>query len=141
GLYTRAIMLARLPQTQLGFVLHSVAFPVLSRLQTEQSRFTRWYVEMTETIALLVTPILFGLAVMGDEAVRGLFGPNWAAAGRPLEILSVGALLTSLHMLTGAAVEASGRVRYEVVALLLQTSLVPVAAGVGAIYGGIMGVS
>ncbi|HME92382.1 MAG TPA: lipopolysaccharide biosynthesis protein [Myxococcaceae bacterium] len=141
GLYTRAIMLARLPQTQLGFVLHSVAFPVLSRLQTEQSRFTRCYVEMTETIALLVTPILFGLAVMGDEAVRGLFGPNWAAAGRPLEILSVGALLTSLHMLTGAAVEASGRVRYEVVALLLQTSLVPVAAGVGAIYGGIMGVS
>jgi O-antigen/teichoic acid export membrane protein len=91
-------------------------------------------------IALTVAPILLGLAALSDDFTIGVLGPHWAAMALPLALLATSALVNSLHTLVGAAIEASGRVSFEVFTQGTYALLIVVGTIVGARYG-IVGVS
>jgi O-antigen/teichoic acid export membrane protein len=140
GLYTRAFSLSTLPQTRLVALIYSVAFPAFCRLRDDRERFHAWYVKTTSVAAVVVTPILLGLVAVAPEFTRVVYGASWTGMATSLRILSVAGLLTSLHMLGGAAIEASGRLRYEVAAQAIYGGMIPCGALLGARYG-IEGVS
>jgi teichuronic acid exporter len=140
GLYTRAFSLSTLPQTRLVALIYSVAFPAFCRLRDQQERFHDWYLKTTAVAAVVVTPILLGLVAVAPEFTRVVYGATWTGMATSLRILSVAGLLTSLHMLGGAAIEASGRLRYEVAAQAIYGGMIPCGAILGARFG-IEGVS
>jgi PST family polysaccharide transporter len=91
-------------------------------------------------IALVVAPILLGLAAVSDDFTVAVLGPHWAAMALPLALLAASALVNSLHTLVGAAIEASGRVGYEVFTQGMYAFLIVAGTTIGA-HWGIAGVS
>ncbi len=140
GLYTRAFSLSTLPQTRLVALIYSVAFPAFCRLREDRERFHAWYLKTTSVAAVVVTPILLGLVAVAPEFTRVVYGATWTDMATSLRILSLAGLLTALHMLGGAAIEASGRLRYEVAAQAIYGGMIPCGAILGARFG-IEGVS
>src|SRR6185436_9971313 len=88
----------------------------------------------------VVTPLLLGLAVVAPDFTVVVYGEAWADMAGCLRLLCLAGLLNSIHMLGGAAIEASGRVRYEVAAQSVYGVMIPIGAFVGS-YWGITGVS
>ncbi len=140
GLYTRAFNFSTMPQTRLVAVLYSICFPAFCRLRDDQPRFHDWYVKATAGVAVVVFPILLGLCVLAEEFTLAVLGPQWLGMVPAFRLLCIAGLLNSLHMLGGAAIEASGRLRYEVATESIYALLIPAGSVLGARYG-IEGVS
>ena len=128
GLYTRAFTLATMPQTRLVSLVYGVSFPVFCRVRDDRARFHAWYLKATSAVAVIVTPILLGLAVVAREFTVVVYGAEWSEMASCLSILCLAGLINSLHMLGGAAIEASGRLRYDVAAQSLYGIMIPLGA-------------
>jgi O-antigen/teichoic acid export membrane protein len=135
GLYTKAFGLSTLPQQRLVSMLYGVCLPVFCRLKGQDDLFRDWYVKATTAVAVIVSPLLLGLVVVADDFTAVVFGPPWIAMAPCLRILCVASLLSSLHMLGGAAIEATGRLRYEVATQVIYATLIPLASVIGSRYG------
>ncbi|HUD71902.1 MAG TPA: lipopolysaccharide biosynthesis protein [Dongiaceae bacterium] len=135
GLYTRAFSLSTLPQSRLVSLIYGVSFPVFCRLRDDRERFHAWYLKATTVAAVLVTPLLLGLAVLAPDFTVVVYGPAWADMAGCLRALCLAGLLNSIHMLGGAAIEASGRVRYEVTAQSIYGVSIPIGAFIGSHWG------
>jgi O-antigen/teichoic acid export membrane protein len=135
GLYTRAFSLSTLPQSRLVSVIYGVSFPVFCRLQEDRERFHAWYLKATSVAALIVTPLLLGLAVVAPDFTVVVYGEAWSDMAGCLRVLCIAGLLNSIHMLGGAAIEASGRLRYEVAAQSIYGVMIPLGAFVGSRWG------
>lgn len=140
GLYTRAFNFSTMPQTRLVAVLYSICFPAFCRLRDDQPRFHDWYVKATAGVAVVVFPILLGLGVLAEEFTLAVLGRQWLDMVPSFRLLCMAGLLNSLHMLGSAAIEASGRLRYEVATESVHALLIPAGSILGARYG-IEGVS
>ncbi len=139
GLYTRSYSLSTLPQSRLVSLIYSVSFPVFCRLRDDRERFHAWYLKATTTAAIIVTPLLLGLAVVAADFTVVVYGEAWADMAGCLRLLCLAGLLNSIHLLGGAAIEASGRVRYEVATQVIYGFSVLAGAFAGS-YWGITGV-
>jgi PST family polysaccharide transporter len=135
GLYTRAFSLSTLPQSRLVSLIYGVSFPVFCRLRDDRPRFHAWYLKATTAAAVVVTPLLLGLAVVAPDFTVVVYGEAWADMAGCLRLLCLAGLLNSIHMLGGAAIEASGRVRYEVAAQSVYGVMIPIGALVGSHWG------
>ena len=114
GLYTRAFNFTRLPQFRLVGIIYRVCFPAFCKLRSDRRRFHDWYLKATTVVAVSVTPILLGLCVLAEDFTIAVLGPHWAEMAMTLRLLSISGLVTCLYTLAGAAIEATGRIRYEV---------------------------
>jgi lipopolysaccharide exporter len=131
GLYTRAFNLTRLPQNRMVALVYRICFPAFCKFQDDLPRLHRWYANATALVAVAATPLLLGIAAVSDDFVVAVLGPQWAGMATTMRILSFGALLSCFHMLGGAAIEASGRIRYEVMTQGIYA--------VGIVFGSILG--
>jgi PST family polysaccharide transporter len=135
GLYTRAFNLTRLPQNRMVTVVYRVCFPAFCRFQDDMPRLHRWFANATALVAVGATPLLLGLAAISEDFVLGVLGPNWAGMVTTVRILCVGALISCFHTLGGAAIEASGRIGYEVATQGLHAFVIVFGCIAGARYG------
>jgi len=114
GLYTRGFNLTRVPQMRIVALIYRVCFPAFCKLRDDGPRLQHWYLATTILVSVLSTPILLGLAVVAEDFTIAVLGEQWAAMAPVIRILCFGALLNCFHMLGGAIIEATGKVRYEV---------------------------
>jgi O-antigen/teichoic acid export membrane protein len=140
GLYNRAFSLSTLPQTRLVGIFYRVCFPIFCAIRGERKDFHDWYEKVTILVTVAVTPLLLGLSIMAKEFTLAVLGEQWSAMIFPLRILCLSSLITCLHMVGGAAIEASGRIRYEVFTQAVNAILIVVGCSLGAAYG-LQGVS
>ncbi len=135
GVYNRAFNLTRMPQTRLVGILYRVCFPAFCRLRNDKPRFHDWYLRATTAVAVGITPLLLGLCAVAGDFTVALLGEHWSGMITPLQILCVSALISCLHTLGGAAIEATGRVHYEVYTQSIYSVLVVVGCLVGTRWG------
>ena len=91
-----------------------MSFPAFCRLRDERPQFHDMFERASRMVALTVAPVLLGLAATSEDFTIGVLGPQWSAMSVPLALLATAALVNSLHSLVGAAIEASGRIGFEV---------------------------
>ena len=135
GLYSRAFNYSSIPDARMIPLLSSVCFPIFSKLRFDRDRLLDWYEKISVTIAVGAAPVLVGLCVTAEDFTLALFGSKWHGMVETLRILSIAGLFTTLHKLGGAAIEASGRLRFEIVILAIYAVLVTVGSFVGVHYG------
>jgi O-antigen/teichoic acid export membrane protein len=112
-------------------IVYQVSYPALCRLRDDADRFHAMFSDASRLIALVVTPILVGIGAVAEDFTFAVLGPQWAGMVVPLRLLAIAALINSLHALAGAAIEATGKVRYEVLTQGAYATLV-----VGGTYAG-----
>jgi PST family polysaccharide transporter len=135
GLYTRAFKLTRLPQDRLVGVLYSMSFPVFCRLRDDTTRFHEWFEKVSVVIAVASTPLVLGLSAVADDFILGILGSQWEGAIVPLRILGFAAAINCQHALVGAAIDATGKIRYEIATQFIYAVLVVTGCIVGAGWG------
>jgi O-antigen/teichoic acid export membrane protein len=97
GPYSLASRLPTLLHDGIIGPLQSVAFPTLSKLQSEPLRFERALLKFCEISTLICFPVFAGIMAIAPSLVPWLFGAKWLAAVPLLEILAAyGAVRSAL---------------------------------------------
>jgi O-antigen/teichoic acid export membrane protein len=110
GFYGRSYQLVILPVTLLGQVLHNVLFPVMARLQDDRERLALAYKRGVAFIAIVVMPISVVLWLLAPEFILTLFGPQWAEAAVPFQVLCVGMLFRTSYRMSDSIARSAGAV-------------------------------
>jgi PST family polysaccharide transporter len=131
GLYQACYTLMTYP-IQAVTAWSGVLFPAFSRLQDETARLQQAVLRAATCAALCFFPMIVGLTVTADLAVRCLLGPQWTGAGDVLRILAPIGLLQSATSVTGQIFVSQGRTD-----LMLRWGLASAVANVASFVVGL----
>jgi lipopolysaccharide exporter len=109
GYYQIAYELMLRPFYVLNPVITRVAFPVFSRIQTDDERLRSGYLEVTSLIASLMMPTYWVLMVLAEPFVMVLLGPNWQPIVHLFQILCLLGFIYSIGNPLGTVLLAKGR--------------------------------
>lgn len=137
GTYDRPYRLLMMPLAQIRTPSTSVALPVLSKLQDDQARYSRFLLRGQTALGLgLVVPLGF-VAGAAVPAVAILLGPNWASSAPILALLAIAAGLRTLSYVSywvylSRALTAA-LMRYSTVSALIKMTLIIIGGQWGAV--------
>lgn len=109
GVYSRAYALLLMPMQQINGPIAAVAIPALSRLQSEPERFRGYYLKVVRLIAYASMPLVVLLAVLAEEAVLVLLGPQWLEAALLFQIFAAFVAVQNVASSTGWVMHALGQ--------------------------------
>lgn len=101
GGYRMAIDMAGAPATKIGMLLMRVTGPLFARIQHDQELTRRYFLQISESLALLLLPMATGIAVVAPDAVRVVLGPQWSGVVAPLRWLALFSVIQLLSSLSG----------------------------------------
>lgn len=109
GYYTRAYFLMLLPSTLATTVIANLMVSSLSALQDQPERFGDAYRRAVTMVAFVGCPLAVGLALTAHEAVRLVYGPDWAPVAPMLVWLSIAGITQPIYNTTGWLFTAKAR--------------------------------
>jgi O-antigen/teichoic acid export membrane protein len=110
GIYWRAFQLAVEYQKKISVIMTQMAFPVLSRAASTEDMFAL-RLRMVRMLTVLIFPLLAGLVALAPVVIPWVFGPAWASAVVPTQILTIAGAATLVIDAVGATFMAAGRTR------------------------------
>lgn len=135
GVYSLAYKLVTMPMQRVSYIVLRVAYPAFSRLQHDDEALRRHYLTLVGTLAAVVFPLLAGLAVLAPEAISLVFGPRWAAAAVPTQLLCLVGALKALVCSIGVVFMTKGRPELEMRLNAFGALKLPVFLLIGAHWG------
>jgi O-antigen/teichoic acid export membrane protein len=132
GSYAVAYNVMLLPFSQLAGPLQEVLFPAFARMQEDVEQVARLWLRANRVVGAITIPAFLGLAVVAQEFVTTLLGPNWVAAIPVMRILCIVGLLQSLQRMNSSILEARNQT-----GILLRFSIVAFVASISAFIGGL----
>lgn len=139
GYYSVAAQLAMLPASKAMEAVNRVAFPILSRLQSDRVALAEVHRRLIALLALYGFGLCWGLGAVADELVEVLLGEKWAGASWPLACLSFVAPLRAICSLHNTITTAVGQPEAATKELALASAVMPLAVAYGAWTQGLMG--
>lgn len=135
GIYSMAFQLAVLPLDKIGFVFTQVMFPALARLQHDLKASQDLFIQQHRNLVLVAYPVLFGLALVADDAVLLLLTEKWLPIVPYLRGLCAVSALRISGMLMPPTLYARGKPELVLRYSGLAAVLLPLAILVGAQFG------
>jgi teichuronic acid exporter len=135
GLYAVAMHLASLPTQRVSSILYQVAFPVLSRFQSDKEKMGAYLLIVARTMSLFSFPLLWGISSTSHEIVILFLGPNWVGAILPLQLLSLMMPLRMLANFLPVATDALGRPDVALMNVLVSSLIMPFAFLIASKWG------
>jgi PST family polysaccharide transporter len=111
GLYSRAYSLLMFPITTLRGPIYSVAFPAMSRLQSQPDALRAYYLRATSLLALLSMPLTAFLFVASEPLIELLLGREWLGVAPIFSYLALPAFIQPASGLAGALLMSLGQTR------------------------------
>lgn len=96
GIYEYAYRIPHMVINKLASPLRGVLFPTLAKVQQDNARLSAGYIKLARYLALIVFPLLGGLAATARPAVIFLWSDRWLAVILPLQILCFRAAIQSI---------------------------------------------
>jgi len=109
GIYSRANALLMNPLQQLLSPLSNVFIPVLSRLQTDEKRYRNIFLQIYETMAILIFPASGLLMIISDPLINIVLGPKWHEAAPIFTLFTILAIYAPLSGATIWLFTSQGR--------------------------------
>jgi len=109
GFYGRVHALMLMPMYQIVNVINRVMFPALSSIQDDPARVKRIYLQALSVIALITSPLMFGLTATAEPFVLAVYGKNWAPMIPLVQILPLVGLLQAFTGTCGILYMSQGR--------------------------------
>jgi len=134
GFYDYACRLYWYPMEAVTPVLLGVMFPAFSKIQDDNAKLGRAFLRANGLIALVVCPIMIGLAAVADPFIPVLLGERWRPLVPLVEILAPAGILAALGVTQGHLFLAKGKAT-----LRLYWSLIGAAVSMAAVLIGVSG--
>jgi len=141
GLYEFAYRIPHLLEQRLGGPVGSVVFPTLARSQASDRRLIAGYTKAAKYIALIVFPLLAGLAALARPAVLTLWGERWLPITLPLQLLCFPAALRAVGGPIGAVFLCKGRPDIPFKLMLARLAFTFAAVGILGYFFGLVGIA
>lgn len=109
GYYDRGYSFPRLIASNIDSTINRVLFPTLSQQQDDMVRLREMTRRSAKTSAYLMTPLLFGLAIVAEPLVRMLLGEKWMPCVPYLQIMSIMWWLQPTQTCSAQAIKAIGK--------------------------------
>lgn len=127
GGYTLGWTLSGMAVEKITALVGRVTPAFFSAVQNDLPELRRYLLLLTEGLALLTFPICIGLALIADEIVRVVLGPQWTIAIVPLQLLAILATMRSVQPLIPQVLAAIGEARANMRNALLTLFVLPAA--------------
>jgi PST family polysaccharide transporter len=114
GIYGRGYQLSNLPMQQMSTAVGSVAFPALSRLQSDPERLRRFHLKAHSLVVSVTVPIVIGIALFAEDIIAVVLGPRWNGVAPILRLLAPAMLAFALISPLNWLLRATGRVRRQI---------------------------
>jgi len=125
GQFTQAFQLTNVPATSLTGVIQRVTYPLLSKMQDTPQKLDAAYLVALKLSALVIFPLMFGLAVTADILIEEILGDEWKLAGQLTSILALGMMLYPIHAINLNILNVKGRsdlfLRLELIKKVMTT--------------------
>ncbi len=135
GAYSLAYRMMLFPLQSLTFVATRALFPVLTQRFRENKDLSEPYLDVIQTIALLVAPLMAGLFLLRESVVPLVFGEGWGLTAALLIWFAPTGFIQSIMSVSGVVFMAVNRprllFRLGIFGAVLQVS----AFLLGSIYG------
>jgi lipopolysaccharide exporter len=141
GYYSMAYNLIMRPVERINPILTRVAFPVLSRVQSDNELVRRGYFTMLTILTSINAPLLIGAAAVAPVAVPLLLGPGWLPIVPLVQILALYALVRSAANAGGSMVLAKGRADAAFYWNVLLFAFIPGSVFLAARFGTVLTVA
>lgn len=109
GLYTLALRLVRAIGDGVASVFSRVSFAAFARTRDDEARSRRGLLAAFRYAAIIVVPLVCGLALMANDVVSVLLGGKWRGTVPFLQILALRAAFASLAFVPRSVLQAYGR--------------------------------
>jgi O-antigen/teichoic acid export membrane protein len=141
GAYRQASNLATAPADKIGALIMRVTGPLFARVQNDVHLMRRYFLIFSETLAIAIFPLVFGLAVVAPEAVDLLLGDKWASAALPLRWLTLYMAIRTMGYPIGQLLTTLRFNRFGTWMAFLNFTLMTVAFVVASLHWGLQGVA
>lgn len=142
GFYTRAKQFNDFPSSNITGILQRVTFPLLSQLQDDDDRLKDTYRKMIKLSALIVFPLMIGLAALADPLIRLVLTEKWIDTVWMLQLLCFAGMWYPIHALNLNILNVKGRsdlfLRLEIIkkAIITIVLIISVPFGIEAMIIG-----
>lgn len=109
GFYSVAYQLMIRPMQTLNPIVTRVAFPVFARIQDDDARLDRGYLQVIQAIAFVSMPVYLGMFAVAEPLINLLLGAGWEPVVGLFQILVVLGVFYSLGNPVGSLLLAKGR--------------------------------
>lgn len=109
GIYNRAKGFAAIPSSNLGSVLNSVTFPVLSQLQSDDELLGRNYRKMVRVSSFLVFPLMTIMCALAKPLILALVTDKWIDSVLLLQLLCFTYMFQPVQILNINLLQVKGR--------------------------------
>jgi O-antigen/teichoic acid export membrane protein len=109
GYYALAMTISSLVTLNLARVAAGIMMPAYSKLQNDRPALRNAYLRVLSITLYMIMPTTIGLIVAADSLVHVVYGPKWAGAVLPLQVLSVFGIFRALLSFNGYLFEGIGQ--------------------------------
>jgi O-antigen/teichoic acid export membrane protein len=109
GIFASASNSTSIFRARIAASITEVTFPAFSSIHQDDERMRRGYQKVARYVSLMTFPALTGLAIIAPEFIALVYGPKWAQAVLPLQILCIGVAFSTLGIINGPVQKAKGR--------------------------------
>lgn len=138
GYYSMAMNLIMQPVQKLNSMINRVAFPVFSKIQSDDKKLRRAYLLITNMLTSFNAPLLAGVVVSAPYAMPILLGTEWADSIVIIQILCLYGLFKALGNPSGSLFIAVGKVKWSFYWQLFQLGIIPVVVYLASLSGEIV---
>lgn len=140
GTYSVAQRTVLSPVQAVSGAVSTVSFSAFARGQDEPEKLRSGASRAAGVVALVLLPTMVGLAVLAEQAVAVVYGPQWDAAVPVVRVLGPVAAVQALATITASVMLAKGRSDWLYRWTLVNCLVAAAAMAVGAQWG-LVGVS
>jgi teichuronic acid exporter len=141
GLYQFAWNIATLPGEKLVNILQAAMAPFLSALGDDRPSLRKYFLLLTECLALAIWPVLIGLIVVAPDAIPLVFDEKWRPSVLPLQVLVMFTTLQAIGIVVLHALAAMRMARRVNAVSILAALILPPSFFVAAKVGGLPAVA
>ena len=109
GLYSFAILLARLPTDKIVSLIMQVSFSAFSELQHDRKEFNRFYLNINKLIFILVLPLFVGGFLAGEELIKVFLDDKWFSIVFLFKMLCISQIFLAITAINNHVHTAQGR--------------------------------
>jgi O-antigen/teichoic acid export membrane protein len=123
GVYSMARETATLPNTEVTLPLGRALLPTLARINHDGQRFAAAARNTLGAVVTVIAPVSVMLAMVADDFVRVLLGPQWSDAAPLVAIFAVAGTFGAIRIVTTNVMTSMGMVRISACYAWLHAAL------------------
>jgi O-antigen/teichoic acid export membrane protein len=135
GYYSFAMDLAKIPNDRIMPIIKQISFPVLSQYQDDMTKGQNIYLKINKYIALLVSPLFLGGALLGDEIIPILLGEKWLPITFLFKMICLAQFITSMTEVNNLFHTSQGRPQWVLWFQVINAAVMSISIFIAANHG------